>query len=164
MAFGDDSLDSDVVPAHQFDELLCAESSGQGFEQVAHNSAAIDPGESINDYARIFWPNQSRYFMAVAQEYERGPELDREGAPKPTAAPIGNPDMAHARMSREGGRNKRLGRTAVAACRATELQHRGAGQLVYLGAVGFAGCILVVDCHVIGGLLKCVLECTIPKS
>ena len=64
-----------------------------------HSFGNVDFGERIRDAFHVAGPYQPPNFMAVAQEYERGPELDLEGTSKPASARIGNLDMAYARMS-----------------------------------------------------------------
>ena len=86
--------------------------------------------------------------MAIAQEYERGPEFDLEGTSKRAAAPISNLDMAHIRMRRESGCQQWLGRVTVPTPGAAEFEQCGPDELIDLGAFGFVSCIFFVDRHV----------------
>jgi hypothetical protein len=113
----------------------------------------VDSGEGISDATRVAGANQSRNFIAVAQEYECGPQLDFVGASKPTSARISNLDMSYARMSGECGRQKRLGRETVSAYWTSEFEQRWSGKQIDLGAFRFANCILFVDRHVNASLL-----------
>ena len=75
-------------------------------EARTYSFSQVDFGKGISDGTSFARSNESRDFMPVTQEHERGPELDLEGASQGASARIGNLNVSHARMSGECGRQK----------------------------------------------------------
>jgi len=116
----------------------------------AHSFGIVDRGERIGDGAGITRSNQPSDFPAIAQEYERGPELHFEGASERAPASIGNLNVAYARVSSECGRDNLLGGTTVAATWATELKQGWTGESVDVGTFGFFSYIVSFESHING--------------
>src|SRR6185295_9184857 len=90
--------------------------------------ASLDLPESLLDVPGVGRAHQLRRFLAVAQEDERRPELDGEGAAEALAAGVGHLDVAHVRVRAERLGDERLRAAAMAAPGAAELEQGGAGQ------------------------------------
>src|SRR5438876_8160080 len=110
----------------------------------------IDLGERLPDRLLLVRPHQPRGFLAVLQEDQRRPELDPERAPEALATRVRDLDVPHIRVLGESGPDQRLGRAAPAAPRAAELDHRGAFERVYFGALGLGFDVVSGHRHIDG--------------
>src|SRR3954447_19013195 len=93
-------------------------------------------GERSRDLVRPLGPHQPRGFLAVAQENQRRPELNAEGAPETPPACVRDLDMAHVGMRRECLGDRRFRPATPAAPGTAELEQRRAGERVDFAAPG----------------------------
>jgi len=102
----------------------------------------VDLSQGLPDLVALVRAHELRPFFSVAQEDERRPELDAEGAAEAPAAGVGDLDVAHALVAGERFGDQRLRAAAVAAPGAAELEQRRARHRVDLLARGLGGRVI----------------------
>ena len=98
---------------------LCGRPSGRRRRDRRHRLA---------DRGGVARPNQPRGFLSIVEKDQGRPELDAERAAERQAAAVFDLDVPDAGMRGESRGDQRLGRAAMAAPRAAELEQRRAGQ------------------------------------
>jgi hypothetical protein len=104
--------------------------------------ALDDAGKRLAQLGFALRADDPRHLGSVAQEDERGPQLDAEGTAERAARPVFDLEMPHARLLGQGGLDHRLGGTAVTAPAGAELKHGSAGKGFDVAARrGFGGVV-----------------------